>query len=268
MHGRTPDDLGQSISFYEQAIAADPNYALAHAALAQVTYAYDWDWKTAEKEFQRALELNSGYPSAHQWYAEYLWAAGRPDEAYAQIQRAQELDPLSLVIQVSLGRHFYYQRDFKRAIKEVRDSIEMKPDFFLGHLYLALACVQAGEQEEAAREFQHAVQASGGSPLALAALAYAEARAGRRTEARGLLSRLRQSARSRHVPAIYFAGVYAGLGDKDQAFRWLDKAYEERSDYLIFLQIEPTFDPLRDDPRFQALVRRLKLPEPKAKKPT
>ncbi|HXE75512.1 MAG TPA: winged helix-turn-helix domain-containing protein [Candidatus Xenobia bacterium] len=304
-HRTTSADLLKSIEFYERAIEADPNYALAHAAmaeaytllaaapynaalprdagpraqaaarraleidpnlaeahaaLAQVEFAYEWDWKTAEKEFQRALELNSNYASAHQWYAELLWATQRPDPAYAQIQRAQELDPLSLVIQVSVGRHYYYQHDFERAIREFRDSIEMAPNFFLGHLYLGLAYSQVNRPEEAIVEFERALETSGHSPLALAALAYARARAGHKAEAGELLNRLRAQARTRHVPAVYFAGVYTGLGDKDQAFGWLEKAYEERSDYLVYLQIEPTFDPLHDDPRFRDLVRRLSLP--------
>ncbi len=262
------DAMPKAKAAARRALEIDPNLAEAHAALAQVTFSYDWDWPAAEKEFQRALELNSNYASAHQWYAEYLWATNRPDEAYAQIQRAQGLDPLSLVIQVSIGRHFYYQHDFERASREFRDSIEMEPSFFLGHLYLGLAESQAGRFDEAIAELQQPVQISGGSPLSLAALAYAHARAGHRAEALSLLNRLRALAQSRHVAAIYFAGVYTGLGDKDQALNWLQKAYEERSDYLVYIQLEPTFDPLHDDPRFRELVRRLNLPEPKTKKPT
>jgi TolB-like protein/DNA-binding winged helix-turn-helix (wHTH) protein/Tfp pilus assembly protein PilF len=301
---RSPEGLQKSIEFYREAIAADPNYPLAyagladtfgllgtmpydalpprdaipkaeaaarqalalddslaeaHVALAHALLYYQWDWPAAEREFQRAFELNAGYATAHQWYSDYLLARGRPDEALAQIQQALKLDPYSLVVHLALGRYYYLQRDYDQAIARFQQSIQMDPDFFLGHFDLGVALVQAGRTDEAIAEFEQAVRLSGQSPVSLAGLGYAYARAGRAADARKALAQLEVLSRRRHVPPLYFAGIYAGLGENDPAFAWLDKAYEARSTYLIHIHLEPIFAPLHSDPRFAALLRRLNL---------
>ncbi len=244
-----------------KALAIDDTLAEAHTSLAHAKLFYDWDWSGAEREFQRALELNPSYATAHHWYAYQLWVRGRLDQALEEVQRARELDPFSLVINLVMGRHFYFTRRFDLAIAQFKEALEMEPNFFLGHFDLGLAYAQVGRHEEALAEFQQAVRLSGSSPLCVAGLGYAYALAGRKSEARMVLDDLRQISQRRRVPAIYPAGIYAGLGEKDRALEWLEHAYEERSDVLILLKLEPIFDPLRSDPRFQSLLLRLNFPE-------
>lgn len=243
-----------------KALELDPELAEAHASLGHALLFYDWDWAGAEREFQRALELNPSYATARQWYAEHLWVLGRTDEALRQIELALERDPSSqLVTHFALGRHYYLTRQYALAIARFREWIEMDPGFFLGHFDLGLALTQAGRHQEAVATFERAVEASGRSALCLAGLGYAYARAGRAAEARRVVAELERESKQRYVPALYLAGIYTGLGEKDRAFDWLWRAVEERSTYVIHLKIEPVFDPLRDDPRFRALLQRMKL---------
>lgn len=303
---RTPDSLQRSIELFDEAIAKDPEYALAyagladaygllsstpydtvppregkpraiaaamralalddtiaeaHTALARDKWYYEWDWAAAEREFQRAIELNPGYATARQWYAEYLWVTARPEEALTQIQQALELDPFSLIMHLALGRHFYLTRQYDQAISQFQETIEMNPNFFLGHFDLGFVYVQVGRYEDAISEFQQAIRLYPGSPVCVGGLGYAYARAGQDREARQTLAQLRQLSEQRYVPALYLAAIYAGLGEMDRAFGWLEKAYGERSNYLVYLNLEPPFDPLRSDPRFQALLRRMNFPE-------
>lgn len=243
-----------------KALALDERLAEAHTSLAYALSFYDWDWAGAEREFQRALELNPSYATARQWYAEHLWVLGRTDEALQQIQLALERDPSSqLVTHFALGRHYYLTRQYELAIARFREWIEMDPGFFLGHFDLGLALTEAGRYKEAVAVFQRAVEVSGRSPLCLAGLGYAYARAGRKQEARQVLAELERVSKRRYVPALYRAGIYVGLEEKEQAFEWLGRAVEERSTYVIQLKIEPVFDPLRDEPRFHELLRRMRL---------
>ncbi|MFQ5695995.1 MAG: tetratricopeptide repeat protein, partial [Terriglobia bacterium] len=245
-----------------QALALDQALADAHHALAHALLFYDWDWKGAEREFQHAIEQNPGYATARQWYAEYLWVTGRTEEALGQLQQALGYDPHSIVVQLAIGRHYYLTRQYEQALALYRDAIGDEPSLFLGHLHLGLALVQTGQHEEALAALERAVELFPGSPLCLAALGHAQARAGQEEQARAVAAQLEQMASQRPVQALYIAGVYAGLGDNERAFGWLERAYQERSTYVIFLGIEPIFDPVRDDPRFGQLIGRIGLPAP------
>jgi len=244
-----------------KALELDERLAEAHTALAHTLLYYDWDWAGAEREFQRAVELNPSYATARQWYAEYLWVRGRPEESLAQIQLALERDPSSqLVTHFELGRHYYLSREYGQAIARFREWVEMDPGFFLGHFDLGLAYAQAGQPEEAIAAFRRAMELSGRSPLCLAGLGYAYARAGRADEARQVLAELDVLSKRRYVSALYRTAIYTALGEKDQAFAWLERAVEERSTYVVQVNVEPVFDPLRSDPRFRQLLRRMNLP--------
>lgn len=266
--GSTPYDLlpphqakPKALAAARKALSLDDTLAEAHAALARDKLFYEWDWPGAEREFQRAIALNPSYSVARQWYAEYLWLTGRWDEALNQIERALERDPNSLIVtHFALGRHYYLRRQYPEAIKVFQEWTRMDPSFFLGHFDLGLAYVHAGRHAEAVAEFQEAVRLSEGSPLCLAGLGYAYARMERPREARRVLYQLEQLSRQRYVPALYVAGIYAGLGERDRAFEWLEKAYADRADYLMFLRLEPPFDSLRDDPRYRDLLRRMNFP--------
>jgi len=245
----------------EIAVKLDDSLAEAHTSLAQVKLHLDWDWVGAEREFRRAIALNSGYATARQWYTEYLWAMGRMDEALKEIERARQLDSHSVVAKVAVGRHFIYMRQYEKALAPLQEALEAEPDDFLAHFQMGMANLQLGRREAALRSFEQALKVYPDGPLAVLGLGYARAAVGRKAEARQTIGELDRLRRKRgHVPALYVAGLHAGLGEKDRAFEWLEKAYQERSDYLIQLKREPAFQNLRGDPRFNELVRRIGLP--------
>jgi len=237
-----------------KAIEIDDSLAEAHASLAYALLSYDWNLPEAAKEFQRAVDLNPGYATAHHWRGHYFMAAGQLDQALAEMDKAQELDPLSHVINVGVGWCYYYSRQYDRAIAAYRRTLDLEPNFPLAHYTLGLAYEQKKLYPEAIAEFQRAVTLSGGGPGAVAALGHAYAVSGERAKAQAQLARLEEMGRSRYVPALYLAGIHTALGNRDQAFLWLAKAVDERSEYLIYAKSEPTFDSLRGDPRFPAVL--------------
>lgn len=243
------------------ALGMDDTLAEAHASLGLVRLEYDWQWREAEKEYKRALNLNPGYATAHQWYAEYLTAMGRSDEAIAEIERAHELDPLSLIINAILGWVFYYAGRHDRAIQQFHKTLELDANFARAHFYLGRTYLQKEMFEQAIGEFQKAIDLSRGSPAMVAGLAHAYAVAGQRGKAIETLDDLKELSRRKYLPPYETALIYAGLGERDQALAWLEKAYEERSSLLVFLKADPRVDSLRSNSRFQELVRRLKFPE-------
>ncbi len=251
----------QAIAAARRALELDDSLAEAHTALARDKFTYEWDWAGAEREFRRAIELNPGYATARQWFAEYLWVRGRSEEALAHIQQALELDPFSLIMHLALGRHYYLTRQYNQAIDQFKETVRMNPNFFLVHFDLGFAYVQVGEYKDAISEFRRAIQLYPGSPVCIAGLGYAYAKAGQGHEARQALAQLRQLSEQRYVPALYVAAIYAGLGETEEAFEWLERAYEERSSYLVYLNLEPPFESLRSDPRFTDLLRRMNFPE-------
>ncbi len=242
----------------KKALELDNTLAEAYASLAYASLHYDWDWQTAERQFQRAIELVPNYETAHQWYARYLTAMGRFDEAIAEVKRAQQLEPLSLIINSAVGYAYYFARRYDQAIAESRKALEMDPNFSRAHFNLGLAYEQKKMFPQAIAEFQKAIASSGG-PLMEAALGHAYAVAGRRAEAQEVLDRLIELSKQRYVSSYQIATIYAGLGETDQAFAWLEKAYGERNNWLAYLKVDPIFDGLRSDSRFAALVRRVGL---------
>jgi TolB-like protein/Tfp pilus assembly protein PilF len=242
-----------------KALEIDKTLAEAQTTLAHVRAFYDWDWAGAEQEFKRAIELNPGYAFSHHWYALYLAAMGRHREALAEEIRAQEIDPLSLIINKNVGTILYYAGRLDQSIEQYQKALELDPNFVRTHFYLGLAYLQKGMYEEAIAEYQKALSISGGVTVLMALLGHAYALSGRAGEAIKIISELKEQSDARYVPAFNIAMIYVGLGEKDQAFGWLDKAYDERSSWLVSLKVEPMFDSIRSDPRFGNLVRQVGL---------
>jgi len=243
-----------------RALELDETLAEAHTSLARVLASYDWDWKNAEKEFKRAIELKPRYAVAHEWYGGWLQAMGRYNEAIAERKKAQELDPLSLVINFELALAFYYARDYDQAIEQFQKTFELEPNFPPAQIFLSAAFEQKGMYDKAIAEFKKAIPLQGSEmSLARGGLGRAYAVTGKKSEALAMIDELKQLSARGYVPSPSTALVYAGLGEKDQAFAWLEKGYEERSFQMQWLNVEPRWDRLRSDPRFAALTRRIGL---------
>jgi DNA-binding winged helix-turn-helix (wHTH) protein/tetratricopeptide (TPR) repeat protein len=243
-----------------KALELDPSLAQAHASLAYVKFYFDWDWAGAREEFVRAIDLNPGDPVSHQWYAVYLLAAGDPDQAFREIETAQRLDPLSLAINTDIAFHHYYNGREAEAIAQLKSVLGMKSDFLLAHLWMARSLVEAGRYEEALAETASAERAAREWPVLVAARGYTYGVAGREEDARSVLLEMDELSRHRFVTAYGVALVQAGLGEKGQAFDWLDRAFEERSNWLVWLRLDPRWKTLREDARFTMMVDRLKFP--------
>jgi TolB-like protein/Flp pilus assembly protein TadD len=298
---RTGNDLKKSIDYFQQAIAADPNYALAYAgvadgyvwlpgytvgtprdcypkaaaaakkaleldgtlaeartSLALAIWLYDFDSSQAIREFQRAIELNPNYAIAHQQYANNtLSALGRFDDAIVEGKRAVELDPLSLVINTDAGANYYYARRYDEAIAQLRKTLEMDPGFYIAHLALAQALDAKGSRDAAIVECQKA-RALNDDPAVLGVLARAHGLSADKMEAEKILDQLKKLSQERYVSAYSFALVYLGLGDKEEALHWLEQSYQDRAGSDIgYIRVDPLLDPLRGDPRFEALAEKI-----------
>jgi Flp pilus assembly protein TadD len=240
-----------------KALQLDSTLSEAHTSLAFCLDAFDWDLKSAEAEFRRGIELNPGYATAHHWYGWHLSLSGRNNDAIAELKKAQNLDPLSLIINADLAELLLIAHLTDESIQQSRKTIEMDANFPLAHNQLGVAYLQAQRHDEAVSELQKAVQLSASSPTCTANLARAFALSGRRHEAVQLLGDLKKSSNTSYSNASEVAVVYAALGDHDQAMVWLEKAFEERFNPSVLLR--PGFDPLRADGRFQDLERRVGL---------
>jgi len=238
-----------------KALEIDNDVAEAHAALGYVNY-FNWNWAAAEEEFKRAIELNPNYASAHSQYAHYLVCRGRVDQALAEINSAQELDPLSLSLSSRRGFILTNARRYEDAREQFRRVIAIDPNYYEAHWGLALNCFANKQVDEGINEAEKAVAVSGRAPAALGVLGLAYGLAGQKRKANDVLNELLQLQQKRYVTPIAFTYVYIGLGNKDQAFAWLEKAYQERSNPIAFFKVSPTVDPLRSDPRFVDLLRR------------
>ena len=241
-----------------KALELDSALGEAHNSLAFCLDGFDWDFDSAGKEFLRAIELNPGYATAHHWYAWHLALLHRYDEAIAEMKKAENLDPLSLVINADLAELLVLAHSYDESIQQSRKTIEMDPNFGLAHNHLAQAYLQKQMNDEAVAELQKAVQLSGGSPTCIANLARAYVASGKRGEAEKLLSDLKKRSNPSHSLASEIAVIYAALGDTDQAITWLKKGYAERFNPGVLLR--PGFDTLRSDPRFADLESRIGLP--------
>jgi len=241
-----------------KALELDGALGEAHNSLAFCLDGFDWDFNSAGKEFRRAIELNPGYATAHHWYAWHLSLLGRYEEAIAEMRKAENLDPLSLIINADLAELLVLAHFYDESIRQSSKTIEMDPNFALAHIQLAQAYLQKHMNDEAVAELQIATQLSAGSPTVMANLARAYAASGKGSEAMKLLSDLKKRSNSIYSHGSEIAVIYAALGDRDQAMNWLEKGYQERFNPGVLLR--PGFDPLRSDPRFQDLVRRIGLP--------
>jgi DNA-binding winged helix-turn-helix (wHTH) protein/TolB-like protein/Flp pilus assembly protein TadD len=301
---RTADGVRKSLEYFQQAIQADPDYALAyagladsytlagsygysilppkeampkaeaaaqhalaiddslaeaHTSLAYLKFTYDWDWDAAEHEFERAIALNPGYDNAHHWYSHLLMARGRQNESLREAKRALELSPSDTVMNEHIGWTYLMMRDYDNAIQSCRKALDMDPDFLLAHRVLGLAYLYQGQHDDAIAEFQRGVQLSHDDPVAEAYLARAYAAARENDKAITIVNRQRQLAAQRYIPPVEVAAVYSALGDTDHAFQWLERAVEDRSSALVYLNVDRAYDSIRGDPRFAKLLQQVHL---------
>ncbi len=298
---RTTGWIKKGIEHFQRAIDLDPNYALAHAGLADA-YAflasstgerppaefypktkaaalkaleiddslaeahtslgffyvmYEWNFEEARKAFKRAIELNPGYANAHDGYSFYFKATGQHEKAIRECLRAQKVDPLSLFAHVSTAWAYYFARQYEQAIEQNRKALELDSRFVFAYWNMGLALAQLGRIQEAINALEQAVEYSEGGLTFKAYLGYVHALAGRWTDAQQALTELEELAKERYVPAYYPAIIYLGLDAPEQALGWLERAREERSGFLAFVNVEPMFDGLRADARFQDFARRI-----------
>jgi TolB-like protein/Tfp pilus assembly protein PilF len=256
--GAPPDEAPPKvISAARKALELDPELADAHVLLAGVQQ-QKWRWTEAEAEYKRALELNPNDAGAHLGLADWLLCQGRTEEALAWSRRARELDPLDAT-GLSNGWILFHARRYDEAIRELRSVLAVRPDYAAAHWFLGFALIANGQSDEAITALDKAASLTGSSPAVIGTLVRAYAHAGRRTEALRLVDELKRRRQTSYVPAAAFVDAYLGLGDNEQAFVWLDHAYQEQSAMLQYIKVHPYFDPLRGDPRFADLVHRVGL---------
>ena len=254
------DSLPKARAAAEKALQIDNSVGEVYFSLGQVK-SKEHDWAGAESDFHRGIKLSPNYPIGRLYYAVYLTSLGRQDEAVKEIRRAQELDPLSLPINGSVVYVLYFGRQYDAAIAAGKKTLEMDAAFPLTHQRLGLAYVQKKMYREAIVEFQQAANNSNRAPLAIVSLGYAYAVSGNKVEAHRVLAELKDLSQRRYVSPYSMATIYVGLGEKEQAFQWLQKANDERNTELVFLKVDPRLDPLRDDPRFHELVKGVGIPQ-------
>ena len=243
----------------QRALALDETLAEAHTSLAWVTFIYDWDWPLAARHFRRALELNPRYSVARQWHSWFQIAMGNRELALAEGRQALALDPASVSIRRSMGWLHYYARQPEPALEQLRRALAMNPTAEENHRLLGLAYIQVGQWDEAAGAFREAIAVSDSPALAEAGLGVVAAARGRPEETHAVLAELERRRGHQYVSPVAFIMLHAALGDADQAFAWLDRAYEERRGWLAYLNVEPMLDGLRGDPRFRTLQERMRL---------
>jgi DNA-binding winged helix-turn-helix (wHTH) protein/TolB-like protein/Flp pilus assembly protein TadD len=244
-----------------RALELDDTLAEAHTSLGYVKHRYEWDWPGAEREFRRGIELNPDYARAHQWYGWYLLSLGKFDEAEAEFQRAQQLDPLSLYTNLTAGTPYFFSRQFDKAAAHFKKVIEMDPTFWLAHRWLAETYEGEGRYDEAIAEYQTVLKMRGGDAAQTIALGYTYAMAGRQAEARQILAEIERASKKRYVPPYSFMIIYTGLGEKDKALAWLEKALQGRDNTIAFIKVDHRLDLLRSDPRFAELLKDTGLPQ-------
>jgi tetratricopeptide (TPR) repeat protein len=248
----------RAIEAAEKAVALDPKLAEGHTSLAWVRFR-TLDWAGAESEFRLALSYNPEYAQAHQWYANYLAAVGKAEEAISEAKRAQELDPTSLIVNATVAYVYYNTRRYDEAIEQCRKTLMLDPNFFAARRYLALALAQKGAYPEAITEAERAVAGSKISAVVKAEYASTLALAGKRAEAERIIEELKQISSERYLSPYHIASIYACLGDKDEAFEWLKKTVDEQGDFLNYAKADPKLQSLRTDPRYGELMRRIGL---------
>jgi TolB-like protein/DNA-binding winged helix-turn-helix (wHTH) protein/Flp pilus assembly protein TadD len=266
------DAMAQARTAATKALKLDDSLAEAHASMGNILHNYDWNWGAAEGEYKRAIELNPNYAMAHHLYAHLLIETGRKEESLAEAHRALELDPYSPFVNNGLARQYYLSRDYAKAAAQCLIGLQLSPEYFPARIQLALAYEQTGKLPQAISELEQAagLLASNGGPanstqppldipVVHALLGHAYAVSGRTIDARRELSKLEAAATKRYIPPSYFALVWMGLGDNKQALIWLDRGYEDRSEHMLYLGLEPLVDPLRADPGFVSLLKQVGL---------
>jgi TolB-like protein/DNA-binding winged helix-turn-helix (wHTH) protein len=243
-----------------KALELDESLADAHSSLAYVKLTYDWDWRGAEAEFRRSLDLNPGYAHGHHWYAHFLLASGRTDEALAESRRALQLDPLSSIINVHLAWHYLYTQQYDRALEQVAKTLDLNPAYALAHWYGGLAYEQKKMFPEALRELATARDLLPGNLAVQSDIGHIHAVSGNAREAESVIADLKQQSARRYLNPYEVALIYVGLGKDDEGFDWLQQAFRGRSDQMIYLTVDPRLESLRTDARFADLVRRVGIP--------
>jgi len=243
-----------------RAIELDSTLAEPHASLGYTKLYYEWDWAGAEREFRSAIALNPNYATGHDWYSVYLTAMGRHEEALAEIRRAQELDPLSLAINTDIGFEAYYSGRYDDAVRQLHSVLTVNSGFPLAHLWLGRTYQQMSMYSQAIAEYDKAQIVLGDWPVTLAAIGNASGFSGERAKATQTLKKLQELSRQEYVTAYGVALVYASLGEKDQAFDWLEKGVQERTHWLVWLKLDPRWEKIRFDPRFGSILHRVGLP--------
>ena len=244
----------------EHALQLDPQLGEAHSVLANVSFSYDWDFDAAEHEFQRALTLNRNDTTAHLWYSHYNMMRNHIPVALQENARTLDLDPVSPLFNTVRAEIYYNSRQYDLAIDQARHTIEQYPTYWLTYIWLGSAYREKKMYDEALQQFSEARKLSSDHPAIMALYGHTLGLAGDRAGARKTLADLHLLAQSRYVSSLYFAAVYTGLGEKSTALDWLEKAYKERNDRLLYLNVDPVADPLRSEPRFRDLMKRLHLP--------
>lgn len=242
-----------------KALRLDEASAEAHLSLADILLFYDWNWPEAEKYFQRAIALNPHDAAAHHWYALYYISLGKADKAFEELYIAYSLDPISPVINLDIGWTHYYFRQYDLAIRQLQETLELDQYFILAYIALAFTYDIQMRHPEALATINRAQELAGDYPLVTAVRAYILARAGKKAEANILLQELLPLAEGKdtYLPSLFIAMIYLGLEDRDSAFRWIDKAYRERCNFLLYFKVDPKLDPLRPDPRFIQLMKKI-----------
>jgi serine/threonine-protein kinase len=248
-------------SYAMKALAIDDSLSGAHTTLGNIKFNADWDWPGAESEFKRALELNPNDAEAHRAYSVFLSAMGRESEALSEIDAAQRLDPLSLITSSTKGWDLYFARQYDLAIQQCEKTLELDTNYVGAHDCLGAAYIAKGSYGQAIAECQKAARASGNDPLRNVSLGRAYALSGKRIKAKKILKALQENSRHHYVPAYFLATINVALGNKDEAYSWLGKAYDERDSYLAWLKVDDSVDPLRMDSRFRELVSKVGLPQ-------
>jgi serine/threonine-protein kinase len=253
------EGFARAKEFAYRALALDEGVAEAHASLAWVLFIHDWDWEESLRHFARAVELNPGYATAHQWRAFPLLATGRMSESLMAVRTALELEPGSVAMRRAAGWAYYYARRYDEAAEHLRRAIAMNPTAEESPRVLGLVLLQLGAYAAAEAAFREALALSEESAYASAGLGVALARSGRVEEARGILAQLEQRARQRYVSSVPFVILHLGLADTGAAFAAIERAYAERRGWMAYLRVDPMLDPLRGDPRFGEWLRRMRL---------
>ena len=243
-----------------KAMEIDPDMAEAHNALGAVESSYEWNWAKAENEFQHSIALNPNYATAHQWYAGQLWILGKFDDALREIRKAQEIDPLSLQINTDVGRLHYYAKEYDLAIQEYQKILELDSNFFPAHFWLGLTLLEKLDFDLAIEALQTALTLSGNYAAVTAALGYAFGISGKRAEAKKIVKELKNRARNEYISATYFGWVHVSLNELDAAFQYFDKAFEERSWWLVYTKIWPFPEQMIRDARYTKLLKKIGLP--------